>query len=165
VLAASFLAFVVRGATRPEDPFLAGTVERQPLEGFEEISFTITDAAGKVADWCAMLAATAEQRQQGLMHQSGLHGYDGMVFRYDAPSDGAFWMKNTIIPLAVAFFDGEGHFVNAQGMDPCPADAEKCPSYPAQRAFQYALEVPRGGLGRRGVGPGSTISLRGKPCR
>jgi uncharacterized membrane protein (UPF0127 family) len=164
VLTCAFLAFVVRGATRPADPFLAGTEERVLIDGFDEISFTVTDAQGMIADWCAMLADTDELRAQGLMHQHDLGGYDGMVFRYDAPSDGSFWMKDTIIPLAVAYFDSDGAFINAQGMDPCPASAETCPAYPPARQFQYAIEVPRGGLGRLGIGVGSHVTFTGKPC-
>jgi uncharacterized membrane protein (UPF0127 family) len=164
VVALAFLAFVVRGATRPADPFLAGTTERVLIDGFDEVSFTVTDAHGTLADWCAMLADTPELRELGLMHQHDLGGYDGMVFRYDTPSDGSFWMKNTIIPLAVAYFDETGAFINAQGMDPCPESAETCPSYPPARRFQYAIEVPRGGLGRLGIGEGARVTFTGKPC-
>jgi uncharacterized membrane protein (UPF0127 family) len=164
VLACAFLAFVVRGATRPDDPFLAGEQQRVLIDGFDEISFTITDAQGVIADWCAMLADTEALRAQGLMGRRDLGGYDGMVFRYDAPSDGSFWMKDTVIPLAVAFFDRDGAFINAQGMDPCPASAETCPAYPPARSFQYAVEVPRGGLGRLGIGEGARIAFTGKPC-
>lgn len=166
VLALSLLAFVVRGAATPEDPYLVGVDgQRQLIGGFEEISFTITSPDGEVLDWCAMLAATQELRAQGLMHQPDLGGYDGMVFRYDQPNSGGFWMKNTIIPLAIAYFDAEGGFVSAQGMDPCPEEAETCPSYPAAAPYLHAIEVPRGGLGRLGIGPGSTLSFSGEPCR
>lgn len=165
VLAAAFLAFVVRGGSAPADPYLAETeAGRRPLEGFGEVAFTVTDPRGRMAEWCAMLAADDAQRQQGLMHQEDLRGYDGMVFRYDEPATGGFWMKNTIIPLAVAFFDAEGRFISAQGMDPCPPDAEVCPSYPAEAPFSFAIEVERGGLGALGIGPGSTVELGGSPC-
>lgn len=165
VLAVALLAFVVRGGTTPDDPYLVGAEGRRDLiPGFEEISFTVTSPTGDVLDWCAMLAATEALRQQGLMHQTDLGGYDGMVFRFDEPNTGGFWMKNTIIPLAVAYFDTDGRFVSAQGMDPCPEDAETCPSYPAAAPYLHAIEVPRGGLGRIGVGPGSTLSFTGAPC-
>ena len=166
VLAIALLAFVVRGGGTPDDPYLVGAVEgrRALIPGFEEISFTITSPTGEVLDWCAMLAANPELRAQGLMHQTDLGGYDGMVFRFEAPNTGGFWMKDTIIPLAVAYFDADGRFVSAQGMDPCPEEAESCPSYPAAAPYLHAIEVPRGGLGRIGVGPGSTLSFSGEPC-
>lgn len=160
VLAGAFLAFVVRGGSSPADPFLV----REPIEGFEEIAFTVTDPNGVMAEWCAMLAASEEQRAQGLMNQRNLHGYDGMIFRYAEPTAGSFWMKNTIIPLAVAFFDAEGRFVNAQGMEPCPEDVVDCPSYPSAAPFEVAIEVPQGGLGALGIGPGSVLQLGGTPC-
>jgi uncharacterized membrane protein (UPF0127 family) len=166
VLAGALLAFVVRGGASPADPSLAST-DRLPLAGFDEVSFTITDVGGDLLEFCAMLAATAEARKQGLMGQRDLRGYDGMVFRYDEPTEGSFWMKDTLIPLAVAFFDAEGRFVSKQGMDPCPAGTpdDQCPSYPSNGAFLHALEVPRGGLGRLGIDVGSKIAFPGTPCR
>lgn len=163
VLAVALLAFVVRGASQPEDPFLAAS-DRVPIEGFGEIAFSITGLSGEVTEWCAMVAATVEQRAQGLMHQRDLGGYDGMVFRYDEPSTGAFYMRNTIIPLAVAFFDSDGAFINAQGMDPCPDEVVDCPTYPATRPFLNAIEVPRRGLGRLGIGEGARLELLDRPC-
>jgi uncharacterized membrane protein (UPF0127 family) len=168
VLAVAFLAFVVRGGSSPADPYLA-TADRRPLAGFDEVAFTITDPAGVMAQWCALLADTPELRAQGLMEQDGLRGYDAMLFVYDdVQSTSGFWMRNTRIPLALAFFDGDGRFVNAQGMDPCPdevADAD-CPKYPSAGPFRYAIEAPRGGLGALGIGPGSTLALppEGTPC-
>jgi len=163
VLSVAFLAFVVRGGSSPADPFLE-VQERRPLEGFEEVAFTVTDPRGAMARWCAMLAETEEQRARGLMQQTDLRGYDGMLFAYDEPVDGAFYMKDTIIPLAVAFFAADGTFISAEGMDPCPPDVLDCPLYRSAAPFQYALEVPRGGLGALGIGPGSSIDLPGTPC-
>jgi hypothetical protein len=162
VLAVAVLAFVVRGGGSPADPYLVGA--RRPIDGFQEIGFTVTDPRGAMAAWCAMLADDEARRAQGLMGQTDLLGYDAMVFRYDEPVQGGFWMKDTLIPLAVAYFDADGRFLGAQGMEPCPEDAESCPSYPAPAPFQVALEVPRGGLGALGIGPGSSIELQGTPC-
>lgn len=185
LLALALLAFVVRGGSTPADPYLvdgdataAATVPgagsagsagedgtgRRPLAGFDEIAFTVTDPKGAMATWCAMLAATDDQRALGLMLQEDLRGYDGMVFRYDELVDGGFWMKNTIIPLAVAFFDAEGDFVSAQGMDPCPPEADQCPVYRPEAPYRFAIEVERGGLGALGIGPGSKVTLGGTPC-
>lgn len=165
VLAAAFLALVVRGGSSPTDPYLA-EADRRPLEGFGEIAFTVTDPSGGMAEWCAMLAESDAQRQQGLMGQHDLRGYDGMIFRYAEPIAGAFWMRGTLIPLAVAFFDAEGRYVGAQGMEPCPdevADAD-CPRYPSPQPFTTAIEVERGGLGAIGIGEGSMLTLGGSPC-
>jgi uncharacterized membrane protein (UPF0127 family) len=163
VLGLAFLALIVRGGSSPADPRLS-TTDRVPMTGFGEIAMRVTDAHGDVGDWCALLAETGPQRERGLMGVTSLNGYDAMAFRYAEPTKGAFWMKNTIIPLAVAYFDAGGHFINAKGMDPCPPEMKDCPSYPADAPFATAVEVPRGGLGRLGIGPGSTISFGGTPC-
>jgi uncharacterized membrane protein (UPF0127 family) len=165
VLALSVLGLLIRGGSAPADPLLSPTT-RVPMSGFGQIAAHVTTKAGAAADWCALLAATDQQRARGLMGQEGLNGYAAMVFRYDAPSTGSFWMKDTKIPLTVAFFDPAGHFLNARDMVPCPpetADAG-CPTYAAAAPFTTAIEVPRGGLGAVGVGPGATISFPGGPC-
>ncbi|HYD08573.1 MAG TPA: DUF192 domain-containing protein [Acidimicrobiales bacterium] len=177
VVVGALLAFVVRGATRPEDPYFEGsTVDaaesvsetsssgRAPIEGFGEIAFTSTTPAGVVAEWCALLADTPELRAQGLMRQESLGGYDAMVFRFDEPGTGGFWMKNTIIPLTVGYFDETGRFVSSADMQPCPPDVEDCPDYPPDGPYVTAVEVPIGGLGAVGLGPGSIIAFEGNGC-
>ena len=91
------------------------------------------------------------------MQQRDLGGYDAMLFAFEEEIDGGFWMKNTIIPLTVAYFDDEGRFVSAVDMQPCPPDTEDCPSYPAAGPFKTAIEVPVGGLNDLGVGRGVVI--------
>jgi uncharacterized protein len=164
VLAAAFLVLLVRGGSSPADPYLSSSV-RVPMSGFGQIALRVTPAAGAAGDWCALLAQNAQQRQQGLSHQTGLNGYEGMLFRYDAPSTNAFWMKDTLIPLSVAFFDAQGRFISAQDMEPCPVSAgDACPTYPPAAPFLNALEVPKGGLDDLGIGPGAVLSLPGGKC-
>lgn len=168
VLLLGLLGFVIRGADRPVDPVLAeaGAAGLTPPAGFEEIGFEIRAADGEVLDWCAILAATEAARRQGLMGQDDLLGYDGMAFRFDAPIAAAFYMYRTLIPLSVAFFDETGAFVSAADMEPCPAEEPgDCPTYPAAAPIVHALEVPKGGLGPLGVGPGSTMTLVEGDCR
>jgi uncharacterized membrane protein (UPF0127 family) len=164
VLAAGLLAFVVRGADRPLDPALASEV-RRPLPGLSELGFRITAPQGTTLDWCALLAATEAAREQGLMDQVDLRGYDAMVFRFDVPVEGRFYMYRTPVPLSVAFFDDDGAYVAERDMTPCPADdPADCPTYAAGAPYLHALEVPRGGLGRLGIGPGARLSFPGGPC-
>jgi uncharacterized membrane protein (UPF0127 family) len=168
----SVLAFIVRGATRPEDPSFEASASadaattaagRVQIEGFGEVAFTTTDPAGMIAEWCALLADTDELRQRGLMGQDDLNGYDAMVFRFTEPSTGGFWMKDTIIPLTVAYFDADGRFVSSADMQPCPPGAD-CPSYPPEGEYVTAVEVPLGGLGAIGIGPGSVLGFGGTGC-
>ena len=168
VLVLGLLAFLIEGATRPADPVLAeaGASGLTPPPGFEEVAFEIRAADGRVLDWCALLAATEAARQQGLMGQEDLLGYDGMVFRFDAPVAAAIYMYKTLIPLTVAFFDENGAFVSAADMEPCPAeDPGDCPTFPAARPIVHALEVPKGGLDELGVGAGATLTLVEGDCR
>lgn len=171
LLVASGCAFLVRGADRPADPYLepppgtaaaAGAVpSRTPLPGFGEIAFRVDGVGAGASLRCALLAATETQRARGLMEVTDLGGYDGMLFRFDSETSGAFYMKNTPMPLSIAFFDAEGRLVSATDMEPCLGRSD-CPLYRSSAPYQYALEVPRGRLGSLGIGPGSAIRVGGE---
>jgi uncharacterized membrane protein (UPF0127 family) len=103
-------------------------------QGFETIGVTLREAGGATRELCLWLAATSEQRQQGLMNVTDLGGRDGMLFQYDAPSTGTFWMFQTVMPLSIAFFDDVGSYVSSTDMQPCPPDTD-CPSYLAEGAY------------------------------
>lgn len=100
----------------------------------------------------AELARTDAERSTGLMHRTHLDADAGMLFVFDEPQELSFWMKNTLIPLDIAFFDAAGTFVSATSMEPCRADP--CPSYPSYGAATYALEVNEGFLKKHGVREG-----------
>jgi uncharacterized protein len=152
--------FLLRGANRPKDPVLKGE-PRTAVAGFGEISYRIDAKAG--ATRCALLADNSEQHRQGLMNRTDLAGHDGMLFRFATIQNGAFWMKDTIMPLSIAYFADDGSFVTSADMEPCLNRGNDCPSYPAGRPYRFALEVKQGGLGDLGVGPGSHL-LVGGPC-
>ncbi|MDP8938472.1 MAG: DUF192 domain-containing protein [Actinomycetota bacterium] len=170
--------FLSRGADRPADPTLLPAAGRTPVEGFGEIGFRIeragperppereagperppereAGAAEPAAERCALLARTDEQRARGLMQRRDLSGYDGMLFDFAGPTTGAFWMKDTPLPLSIAWFDASGRFVSATDMEPC-LNQSQCRSYSATGPYRYALEVPKGGLRGLGVGPGARL--------
>jgi uncharacterized membrane protein (UPF0127 family) len=177
------VVLVVLGADRPPDPELgppppAGAdgddpggadgggagPERLPIEGFDEIAFRLDREATMAATRCALLADDPDERRLGLMGQQDLRGYDAMVFRFDEPTDTTFTMRDTLIPLSIAFFDEEGQLVSTADMDPCPPGTEDCPSYEADGPFLHALEVARGGLPGIGVEPGARLSFPDAPC-
>jgi len=81
-----------------------------------------------------------------------------MIFVFPDEIQGAFWMKNTLIPLSVAFYDSKGRIRRILDMAPCSQDP--CRSYDPGVAFHGALEVNRGAFGRWGVRVGDTIRLR-----
>jgi uncharacterized protein len=140
----------------------SSTVPVVPL-GFGTASVRVTSASGDVRELCLHLADTPELRAQGLMRVTDLGGLDGMLFDYTSPSEGSFWMKDTVMPLSIAFFGADGGFVSATDMDPCPP-GEDCPWYDADGPFSAAIEVPQGGLAERGLEPGSTLTELGTPC-
>jgi uncharacterized membrane protein (UPF0127 family) len=131
-------------------------------EGFDLIGARVTMADGTVCELCLWLAASGEQRSRGLMFVTDLAGADGMAFRYESPHSGGFWMKNTVLPLSIAFYAADGAFLDAFDMEPCTADP--CPTYPTPDGFLVAVETYQGGLAGLGMEPGSTLQLSDLPC-
>jgi len=104
------------------------------------------------------LARTPAQRSRGLMGRRSLAPLAGMVFQYSSSTTGAFWMKNTLIPLDIAFYDGRGRILRTFTMQPCRT--EICPLYDPGDAFRGALEVNAGSFRRWGVERGDRIVVR-----
>jgi uncharacterized membrane protein (UPF0127 family) len=164
VLVAGILAFLVRGADGPANPMPVNAT-RRPLPGFPSVPFQIVTASQQFLDWCALLADSERAREQGLMGQQDLRGYEAMVFEYTEDTDTQFYMFGTTIPLTVAWFDHDGSFLSSADMDPCSAaDPNACPDYAPPKKYKYALEVARGELGHLGIGPGSKLAFPYKRC-
>lgn len=100
----------------------------------------------------AEVAQTDLQRQQGLMHREKMASNHGMVFVFDQPTTQCMWMKNTPLPLSVAFIDAEGKIVNIEDMQPKTLD-----SHCSAKPVKYALEMNLGWFKQKNVKPGSTI--------
>lgn len=130
-------------------------------QGFDRVQATVTTAAGEVCELCLWLAETSAQRSLGLMNVTDL-GADGMAFRYERPYTGRFWMKNTLLPLSIAFFAPDGHHIDEFDMEPCTTAS--CPRYRTPAGFLVAVETVQGGLPGIGIGPGSTLALTDLPC-
>jgi uncharacterized membrane protein (UPF0127 family) len=129
-------------------------------DGFDLAPAEVTLRSGDVCAVCLWVAETALQRQRGLMGVTDLGVADGMAFVYDDPTNGQFWMRDTPLPLSIAFFADDGRFVSAEDMQPCltgPPNA--CLRYSAARPYVTAIEVPQGGLADLGIGPGSRLEL------
>jgi len=101
----------------------------------------------------AELAATPETRARGLMFRENLAQNEGMVFRFPAPRRVCMWMKNTLIPLSVAFIGDDGRIVNIEDMQPQTTD-EHC----SQQAARYALEMRQGWFKQRNIKAGELVS-------
>jgi len=99
------------------------------------------------------VAATPQQRQIGLMERKSLADDAGMLFVFEHKDVHCFWMKNTLIPLSIAFLADDGSIVNIADMQPQTLDFH-C----AYKPVRYALEVKQGGFQRRGIEAGSRVT-------
>jgi uncharacterized protein len=106
----------------------------------------------------AELAVTPMQQMIGMMHRRSMGANEGMLFVYDEPAVHCFWMRNTLIPLTIAFLDDQGRIVNTADMKPLD-ETSHCSSRPVR----FALEMNQGWFAQRGLKPGAR--LRGAPFR
>ena len=103
------------------------------------------------------IAESDADRAKGLMDRTSLADDHGMVFLFFEKHQGDFWMKDTLIPLSIAFFDQEGEILEILDMEPCEEDP--CPTYDPGVAYWGALEVNRGAFAEWGVSVGDTIRM------
>jgi uncharacterized membrane protein (UPF0127 family) len=99
------------------------------------------------------VADDAAERSRGLMYREELPRFGGMLFVYDAPEPVAFWMKNTLIPLDMLFFDASGRLA-AVHENAVPGDLTPIPG---GDAIQYVLEINGGAARRLGIVPGAEL--------
>lgn len=100
----------------------------------------------------AEVAADFSSRSRGLMHRKAMETNAGMLFVFDEASVQCMWMKNTLIPLSVAFLDERGSIINIADMQP-HSEQSHCATRPAR----YALEMNRGWFAARGIKPGMRL--------
>lgn len=133
---------------------------------FGEAVMVVTAPDGSTLEWCLLLARTEAAREQGLMYTTDetLGGYEGMVFRFDREQNGGFWMRNTRLPLSIAFVGSEGEVAKILDMAPCPDSAATCPTYAPGAPYRDAVEVPEGGFTRLGVTTDATVTFREGSC-
>ena len=105
----------------------------------------------------AEVASTQAEREHGLMGRTRLTQNAGMLFVFPETDFYAMWMKNTPLPLSVAFIDEQGAIINIAEMVP---HSEKLHS--AKRPAKFALEMPAGWFDRRAIGPGAKVRGLGK---
>lgn len=100
----------------------------------------------------AQVAANEAERQQGLMFREKMAANEGMIFDFEAPASVCMWMKNTLIPLSVAFIDSNGKIINIEDMQPQTTN-----SHCAKKTVRYALEMNQGWFRQKNIKPGSVI--------
>jgi uncharacterized membrane protein (UPF0127 family) len=115
------------------------------------VRFSGTDATLTVR-----IADSAEEQRQGLMGVETLGEDRGMAFVYDDPTTGSFWMKDTLIPLSIAFVDDD-RIVAIEEMTPCETDP--CPTWNAGGAYTLAIEASAGWFTAHGIEVGDRATL------
>ncbi|HMX16942.1 MAG TPA: DUF192 domain-containing protein [Rhodocyclaceae bacterium] len=100
----------------------------------------------------AEVVATQETRAKGLMNRTSMPANHGMLFVFDQPGQHCMWMRNTLIPLAVAFLDDQGRIVNVEEMRP-RTETNHC----AAKPVRFALEMNGGWFKSRGLAAGTVI--------
>jgi uncharacterized membrane protein (UPF0127 family) len=129
-------------------------------EGFTTVTVRITEVDGEVCEVCVWLADNADERGRGLMGVADLGDAAGMVFRFEEPIVGSFYMFQTPTPLSIAWFAPDGGHVGSADMAPClDTPAGECPLYSPGAEYDLALEVFEGGLADLGLGPGARLEL------
>ena len=125
------------------------------LEKFDKKELVIT---GKEATHTITveLAKTDVQQSQGLMYRKKIKDGEGMLFIFEWDRILSFWMKNTLVPLSIAYIASDGRIFEIYDLEPGNLNVVT-----SSRSGRYALEVPRGWFSRAGIGPGDKIDLSG----
>lgn len=100
----------------------------------------------------AEAATTTQSRTIGLMHRERLGPNSGMLFVFEDKAQQCFWMRNTIVPLTIAFIEDDGTILQLADMAP-KSEVSHC----SQRPVRYALEMEQGWFGKRGMAPGARV--------
>ena len=106
------------------------------------------------------VAASDPQREKGLMFRDKLGRNDGMLFIFDQPAYHAMWMKNTLVPLSVAFVDGQGVILNVLDMEPQTLD-----SHMSAGPAIYAIETNKGWFAEKKIKAGDKVTGLPQPKR
>jgi uncharacterized membrane protein (UPF0127 family) len=118
---------------------------------------TITRSSTPELSLHVQIADTDAARSTGLMGVKKMSDQAGMAFVFGGPTTESFWMKDTLIPLDIAFWDAQGRIVSAFTMTPCAADP--CQLYTPSAPYVASVEMNAGLLARNRVKIGNTIML------
>ncbi|MDR2630742.1 MAG: DUF192 domain-containing protein [Spirochaetaceae bacterium] len=121
----------------------------------ETAEFTLEKAGGGRVQIAVEIARTEAERARGLMHRISLPDGEGMLFVFERDQILSFWMKDTLIPLSIAFISYDGRIREIYDMHP-----RDLRSIHSSRSVRYALEVPQGWFERTGITVGDRLHLR-----
>jgi uncharacterized membrane protein (UPF0127 family) len=122
--------------------------------GLVTATIVVVDDAGGRAELTVELARTPAERSRGLSLRNELPEDGGMLFVYPEETESAFWMKDTFIPLSIAFIAEGGAILDIQAMEPLSVELHRPPG-----PFRYGLEVNQGWFGRNGFEVGDRVDV------
>jgi uncharacterized membrane protein (UPF0127 family) len=131
-----------------------GSDSNPTTDGATRVTITLVDESGRTAGLTVEVARTAEERARGLMGREELAEDAGVLFVYESDSAASFWMKDTLIPLSIAFIAADGTVLELRDMEPLSRELHR-PGQP----YRYALEVNRGWFERHGLGAGDRVEI------
>jgi uncharacterized membrane protein (UPF0127 family) len=140
-------------STRNQTPNPSVTETPPPLP---TDTLVFTNGAGESVELSVEIADEPSERAQGLMFRKQLPDDGGMLFLYDEDHIGAFWMKDTLIPLSIAFVTADGTIIDIQDMEPLAEDLHRPPD-----VYRNAIEANQGWFDRHGIAVGDTVSIPG----
>lgn len=131
-------------------PPLHPSVDGYPTEAIE---IRTADGTHRLA---VLVADTPARRQHGLMEVESLPDGVGMLFvGYESDRTSGFWMKDTLVPLTIAYLAADGTVVALIDMEPCTSDP--CPTYAPDEPYRSALEVRQGWFSEHGISEGAVV--------
>jgi uncharacterized protein len=152
VVALAAVAFLVGTRSRDDAPSAGGS-GAAPASGRHV--YLLEPSAGSRSRVSLEVAADQASRERGLSNRPEVPSGTGMVFLFPADTAVAFWMKDTLVALQIAFVGGDGRVVGLFEMRPCRADA--CPTYAPTRRYRYAVELPSGAFTAAGIREGDRV--------
>lgn len=120
----------------------------------ESTTLAITSSDGTRTEVQVEIADDRAEQQRGLMERTELAEDAGMLFVFDREEPRSFWMRNTLIPLSIAYIASDGRIVDIQDMQPLDET-----SHPSAEPAQYALEVNQGFFAERGIEVGNEVEI------
>jgi uncharacterized membrane protein (UPF0127 family) len=157
VLFASLLLVAGCGGQKGESPSEANAPPTTGPETLRTSTVGITNTEGEMVIVRVEIATMTAEKQRGLMGRTALAEDAGMLFVFDRVQQLSFWMKDTLIPLSIAYINDSGHIADIQDMQPL----DETPHLSAEPA-KYALEVNQGFFNKHGVEVGNKVSLPGE---
>ena len=149
-LSALVLAGVALGCDGGDgDPVPTGS------DGAPLTQITFVNDEGDEIDLFVEVVDTAEERGRGLMFRQSMPENQGMLFVFEQEGQYGFYMKDTPLPLSIAFVEGKGNIIEIEDMQPLTEDMHS-PDEP----YLYAVEVNQGWFERNAIGPGATARIQ-----